>query len=261
MKRLSAPAHYLRGGIAAMDHGLVARQRMTERYLLGELDADVRQEFEEHFFDCPDCALDVRAGASFVEQSKVLLADESRLAGTSRLAPTLVPTKHVPARLPGLAALLGMFKPAFAVPVMAALLAVLGYQNMVTYPQLRSALNTPRVMPFASLNVGSWGGGQVVSIRHGEAFMLWTRISADGYPRHVAELYNPAGKLEWSLPIPSPAPDTSPRQELYPLQVPGAQREAGMYTLVVRGITATGESKEVGRGSFELQLRNDTNDK
>jgi Putative zinc-finger len=240
-----------------MDHELVARQRMTERYLLGELDAGACHEFEEHFFDCPDCALDVRAGALFVEQSKVLLADESRLELASRSAPTPVPAKPR-----WLAALLGMFKPAFAVPVMALLLAVLGYQNMVTYPRLKLALNSPRVLPFASVNVGSRGsGGQAISIRSGEAFLLFARIPADGYPRHVAELYNPAGKPEWSLPIPLSAPDTSPRQDQFPLQVPGAQREAGIYTLVVRGLTAAGESKEVGRGSFELQFKNDTNDK
>ncbi|MGP0020305.1 MAG: zf-HC2 domain-containing protein [Candidatus Sulfotelmatobacter sp.] len=240
-----------------MDHELVARQGMTERYLLGELDADGRHEFEEHFFDCPECALDVRAGALFVEQSKVLLADESRLASVSRGAPTLVP-----ARPHWLAALLGMFKPAFAVPVMAVLLTVIGYQNMVTYPHLKSALNSPRVLAFASVNVGSWGAGdQTIFIRPGEGFLLFARIPADGYPRHVAELYNPAGKLEWSLPIPVSAPDTSLRQDQFPLQVPGAQREAGIYTLAVRGFTAAGESKEVGRGSFELQFRNDTGDK
>jgi hypothetical protein len=244
----------------AIDHELVTRQRMTERYLLGELDADSRHEFEEHFFDCGECALDVRAGALFVEQSKALLADEPRLAGLSRSAPTLVPAQPAAAEPPWLASLLGMFKPAFAIPVMAALLTVLGYQNLVTYPQMKLALNSPRVLPFAFVNVGSWGGGQVVSIRPGEGFLLFARISADGYPRHVAELYNPAGKLEWSLPIPSSEQDTLPGQDQYPLQVPGAQREAGTYTLVVRGLTAAGESKEVGRGSFELQFRNDTND-
>lgn len=244
-----------------MDHELVARQRITERYLLGELEADALHEFEEHFFDCPDCALDVRAGALFVEQSNVLLADESRMAGVSRSTPTLVPAKDVRAKSSWLAALLGMFKPAFAVPVIAALLAVVGYQNLVIYPQLKLALDSPRVLPFAAVNVGSWGGGQTVSIRPGEGFLLFARISADGYPAHVAELYNPAGKLEWSLPIPSSERDTSPGQDQYPIQVPGAQRRAGIYTLVVRGLTAAGESKEVGRSSFELQFRNDTNDK
>src|SRR5450631_2029029 len=58
-----------------MDHDVVVRQKMTERYLLDELDPAARDEFEEHFFDCADCALDVHAGALFVEQSKVVLAE------------------------------------------------------------------------------------------------------------------------------------------------------------------------------------------
>ena len=58
-----------------MDHEGVVRQKLTERYLLGELDDQTRQEFEEHYFDCPDCAVDVRAGALFVEQTKVVLAE------------------------------------------------------------------------------------------------------------------------------------------------------------------------------------------
>jgi len=36
--------------------------------------------------------------------------------------------------------------------------------------------------------------------------------------------------------------------------VPPAAREAGNYILAVRGITAAGESKEVGRAPFELQI-------
>src|SRR6202163_2202941 len=60
-----------------MDHTAVVRQKMTERYLLDELDPQVRDEFEEHYFDCPECALDIRAGAQFVEQSKTVLAESS----------------------------------------------------------------------------------------------------------------------------------------------------------------------------------------
>lgn len=57
-----------------MDHNEAVRQKATERYLLDELDPDVRDQFEEHLFDCRDCALDVRAAAMLVEQSKVVLA-------------------------------------------------------------------------------------------------------------------------------------------------------------------------------------------
>jgi hypothetical protein len=234
-----------------MDHDVVARQKMTERYLLGELDADARHEFEEHFFDCPDCALDVRAGALFVEQSKVVLAEQSQPAAAGRSVPT-----HVPAKPGWLAGLREMFRPAFAAPVMAVLLAVLGYDNLVTYPQLKAALNSPRVLPFASVNVGSWGsGGPLISIDPGEGFLLFVRIPPDGCSRHTAELYNPAGKMEWSLPILSSVRNPSSAQDQFPVQVPGAQREAGAYLLVVRGLTAAGENKEVGRVSFELQIQ------
>src|ERR1700751_56088 len=60
---------------STMDHKEAVRQNATERYLLDELDPELRDQFEEHLFDCQDCALDVRAGAMFVEQSKVILAE------------------------------------------------------------------------------------------------------------------------------------------------------------------------------------------
>jgi hypothetical protein len=45
-------------------------------------------------------------------------------------------------------------------------------------------------------------------------------------------------------------------QDQWPLQVPGQNREAGTYTLKVRGVTTAGESKEIGSTSFELQIQN-----
>jgi hypothetical protein len=225
-----------------MHHDVVVRQKMTEKYLLGELDSEALHEFEEHFFDCPDCALDVRAGALFVEQSKVVLAGKAEPVAAGMRVTAPVPAK------PGW---LGWLRPAFAAPVMALLLTVVGYQNLVTYPQLQQALNSPRVLAFASVNVGTWGsGGTVIPIRPGEGFLLFVRIPPDGYARHSAELYSPDGKLEWSLTIP-----VSSAQDQWPVQVPGAKREAGNYTLAVRGVAAGGESKEVGRASFELQIQ------
>ena len=227
-----------------MDHDVVVLQKTTERYLLGELDPDARHEFEEHFFDCPDCALDVRAGALFVEQSKVVLAEKSQPVSAGSPVNVALPAK------PGWFAWL---RPAFAAPVMVLLLVVIGYQNLVTYPQLQQALNSPRVLPWASVNVGTWGsGGPVIPTHSGEGFLLFVRIPPDGgYSHYVADLYNPAGKLEWSLTIPASAV-----QDQWPVQVPGARRTAGSYALVVRGVTVAGETTEVGRASFELQIQN-----
>ena len=204
-----------------MDHDVVVGQKMTERYLLNELDPEVRDEFEEHFFDCPVCALDVRVGAMFVEQSKLVLAEKSIEATTPHPAPVK----------PGWSAWL---RPAFAVPVMALLLAVIGYQNLVTYPRLVRTMNSPKVYPIALVNVGTWGSSERVG----------------GYSYYKADLNNPKGKVEWTVTIPATS-----GQDQWSVQVPGADREAGRYTLAVHGVTAAGESKDVGRASFELQIQ------
>ena len=84
-----------------MDHKDAVRLNATERYLLNELDPDQLDQFEEHLFDCQECALDLRTGAMFVEQSKNLLEE-----------PTTVPKQAAP---PVRASWLSWLRPAFAV--------------------------------------------------------------------------------------------------------------------------------------------------
>ncbi len=231
-----------------MDHDMVVRQKMTERYLLDELDPAARDEFEEHYFDCKECALDVRAGALFVEQSKFVLAEKAEPV-VARLPAT--------ASVPAVPRWLAWLRPAVVVPVMVLLLTVVAYQNLVTYPHLQQALNSPQVLPWASVNVGTWGsGGPVIATRPGEGFLLFVRIPPEsGYSHYTAELYNPGGKLEWALTIPVASGKERSAQDQWPVQVPGANREAGSYTLTVRGVTAAGESRDIGHTSFELQIQ------
>jgi hypothetical protein len=229
-----------------MDHDAVVRHKMTERYLLSELDPAARDEFEEHFFDCPDCALDVRAGAMFVEQSKLALAEQSvpAYANVAEVSP-------VPVHRGWLAGLGLILRPAFAVPVFALLLMIIGYQNLVTYPDLQQALNAPQVLPWASVNVGTYGSETQVFAAPGKGFLLFMRIPpSDGYSQYTAELYNAAGKVEWSLTVPA-----NPGQDQWAIKIPEGNRKAGNYILKVRGLTVTGESKEVGQASFELQIQ------
>ncbi len=228
-----------------MDHAVAVDRKMTERYLLGELDPQACQEFEEHFFDCPECALDVRTAALFIEHSKSSLAKESEPVAAFSPVVRPVPPKPVLSE-PGW---LAWLRPAFAMPVMALLLAVIGYQNLVIYPRLQQA--RPQVLPSAFLSIGAMGSGdQTISIAPEQSFLLLVRIPPDSYPSHTAELYNPAGKLQWSLTLPS-----SSTQDQWPLQVPGAKRESGEYGLVVRGLTDNSEGKEVGRVTFDLQIQ------
>lgn len=222
-----------------MDHEEAVRLKATERYLLSELDPDQRDQFEEHLFDCHECALDVRAAAMFVEQSKSVLRDAMELAPLRVVAPPQTEW-------------FSWLRPAFAGPALVALLMVIGYQNLVAVPHLKQALNSPRVMPWAQVTVGTWGaGGPVVSALPGKGFMLLVRIPPeDGYLRYTADLNNPAGGLEWSLPIPA-----QPGEDQYLIQAPGTTGEAGKYTLAVSGVSATGERKDLGRTSFELRIQ------
>jgi anti-sigma factor RsiW len=227
-----------------MDHEIVVRQKMTERYLLNELDPEVRDEFESHFFDCPECARDIYAGSEFVEHSKIVLAEKTEPVPIRTTGRDLQPVNR---------GWLAWLRPARAASVLALLLAIVGYQNFVTYPRLRAELEQPRVMPWASVAVGTWGAGPASSltVRQGTGFVLFVRIPPDGtYTRYIADLYNPGGRLEWSLTIP-----TSPGQDQWPVEVPGANRNSGVYKIQVRGITAAGDSKDLGSTPFELQIQ------
>jgi hypothetical protein len=222
-----------------MDHDVVVREQMTERYLLDELDPDARDQFEGHFFECQECALDVRAGAAFIDHSKVVLSEEPVVS-------------RVPTPMPSSPGWLAWLRPVSAAPALAVLLAVVGYQNFVTYPQLTNALHRPQVLAWAPLNIATYGSdGQVIAVPQGGGFGLLVRIPPDSrYTQYTADLINPAGRLELSLPIPS---ESVHDQRM--VQIPAASREAGTYILKVHGITAAGESKEVGQSTFDLQIQ------
>lgn len=221
-----------------MDHEMVAAQKITERYLLNELDSEARDEFEEHYFNCQECAADVHGAASLVE--------EIRKGAIPNPEP-------LPSPIPASQSWIEWFRPTFMVPAMATLLAVVGYQNLVTYPQLVSQLSSPQILPWAPVNLDTYAGdGPTITAQPGQAFTLLVRIPPGGaYSQYIADLDNPADKSEWSFAFTIPPSS----QDQLSLQVPGAKRAAGRYKLTVRGITASGESQPVGETSFELQIQ------
>ena len=63
-----------------MDHSEAVGLKATERYLLHELSPEQLEQFEEHLFDCQDCAIDLRAAAMFLEQTKNILCQPQKKA-------------------------------------------------------------------------------------------------------------------------------------------------------------------------------------
>jgi hypothetical protein len=225
-----------------MDHTEVVRTKMTERYLLDELDSEVRDEFEEHFFECRDCALDVSAGAQFVAHSKVLLGESSEP----------VPIRAIAGPNRAQYGWLSWLRQPIAAFSMSLLLVTLGYQQLVTVPRLQSEASQSQVLPTAPVNLGTYGaGGPATTVPEGKGMVLFVRIPSDGsYARFTAELFAPGGKQEGSFTVPA-----TPGQDQWTVVVPTVHREAGTYTMAVHGITAGGERKDLGSTSFELQIQ------
>jgi len=244
---MSRGAYFRMRGNETMDHTTVVREKTTVKYLLNELDPALRDEFEEHYFDCVECAQDVSAGSEFVEQSKVVLAEsDAPIPVRATVRPIASPAGRDWSPWGGLAWL----RPAFAAPVLALLLAVVGYQNLVTYPRLQAELAQPQVLPAVSVNMAVYGAEEN-KVPAGKGLVLSLRIPPDGaFVRYKVELYNPAGKSAGSFTV---TPATG--QDQWSVSVPGVDREAGTYTMTAHGITASGETKDLGPTSFQLQIQ------
>lgn len=221
-----------------IDHEIAVQQKMTERFLLGELDSDKREEFEEHFFSCAECAHDVRAGVLFLDHSKVVLNEQQVVA-----VPVPAPQPPSPPWW------MRWLHPAFTAPVLALALAVAGYQNLVEYPRLLQ----PTVVAMAKIDVDSFSGDEKpLNVAQGSGFILQVRTPPNGnYLRNTAELLSPTGKVEGPITLPAAVDG----QAQWAIQFQSVNRQSGTYTLVIRGVNASGESKELSRKSFELQIQ------
>src|ERR1700742_2072949 len=176
-----------------MDHPEAVRQMAVEKYLLHELSPELRRSFEEHLFECPECEFDVQAGYALIDGSKEVLSKA-----------VVEPQPVVPGKQ---SSWLAWFRPGFAAPVMALLVAVVGYQNLVTVPALRSAaaaVQTPQVLNPVYLTVGrNRGLDQVTTIQHGQPLPLVLDISSEShFTSLLCELKSPTGEIQGSLSIP-----------------------------------------------------------
>ena len=238
-------------GVEMMNHSEALQQMAAERYLLDELTPDAREAFEEHLFDCAECALDLRAGAAFIEAAKIQLPG---LTGDSPFHPVSGALKVKNEWW------LFWRRPAFAAPAFASLLLVLGYQNLVTFPRLRAAASQPRLVPWAQLR-GDMRGGAPLSItadrQHGVAFPidLPAQLSEASYASYSIDVYDPQGKPVFSSVVLAPSESEDTPQRLG-LVIPGAMLRNGVYTVAVSGVAANGERTAIDRVACEIHLTN-----
>jgi hypothetical protein len=237
--------------IEPMNHSDAVAQMAAERYLLDELGPDARDEFEEHLFDCPECAMDVRAGDVFLREAKAQLPalvadDEARVRGVRDGVKPAKTQKDWFAWL----------RPAYLVPAFAALLMVVGYQNFVTLPELSAAANGPRLTPLSSLRGPTRGSEHqmlTVTRKLGLALpvdLLPVEMSATNFVSYSFTLTGPGGKVVWTSTLPAMKDENSQVS----LQIPGKLLSNGTYTVTVDGIGADGAHINTERYVFDVAV-------
>ena len=228
-----------------MDHDEAVRLRAVVKYVLGELPQTERDSFEEHYFDCGECALDVRSAAAFADNARNVLCQEAREEVLQAAAPTGGRWR-------------GWFKPIVAVPAFAVLLLVVAYQNIITIPRTKQEATTSTgemVTSVFSLQTANTRGGEAVKVRvHlNESFALKfdftpTRV----YSAYVCQLHDESGRFVLQAPVPG----TAINQEAQ-LVVPAGKVRPGEYSLVFTGGPGAGgqDSKaEVLRLRFVIEF-------
>ena len=235
-----------------MDHSEAVEQMATERYLLDEMTPEMRETFEDHLFDCQECTLDLRAGSAFVQEAKAQLPELTAELPRRQSAANTAPAQ----KKSFLSWLTPVFRPAFAAPVFAALLAVVGYQNFVTYPALRVAASEPHIAPWTSLHTDTRGANStpVHADPKSGVVLLVDLPSEPDYATYAFDLSDPSGKSAWTLSIPAPS-DNSSNDGTQSLTIPGAGLHNGAYTLTVFGVTSSGARSEIQRHVLDLQVR------
>jgi len=208
-----------------MDHSDAVRLRAAEKYISGELPEDLRDQFEEHYFDCVECANDLKALAIFASASRMVLEEEV--------------VAKVPPRLPA-AERTGWFtwlRPLVAVPAIGALAAIVVFQNTVTIPALKQRSATlPVAQAYGSSFrlQGTTRGESVstVSINPNESFALdFDFIPAQTFRSYQGLLLDDSGNSVLTFLVPGDLAN----KEVH-LTVPAGLVHAGKYSLVLNGV-------------------------
>jgi hypothetical protein len=231
-----------------MDHNQAIKEMAAERYLLNELTPELRDAFEEHAFNCPECALDLHAGSAFINIAK---GELPVLPAASPAESEPEPVRPIKKRIDWQAWL----RPAFAIPAFAALLVVVSYQNLATIPSLRRAASEPSVVPSASFHAGTRGNAhtQVEADRRHGAVLSIELPQDSGYVSFAFELYDPQGKQLWTRSI-TASQARSTGDGTVSLVIPGEGLVQGAYTLAISGTDAKGARSEVDRRALDLHF-------
>jgi len=215
--------------MANMNHHEAIQLQAAVKYVLGELSQIQREEYEEHYFECAECAIDLKALATFTDSTREVWRQEK----ANPLAADPVPA---------LGGWLRWFQPITAIPAFAALLLIIAYQNTVTIPQARNTSSRSVAEIYGQsflLHPSDTRGNEGIvneapfEVRPNEGFLLQLDfMPSSSFPAYLCQLQDASGRVLQQLTVPA----DKARKELH-LPVPaGLISRPGQYSLVFLGI-------------------------
>jgi len=229
-----------------MEHNEAIELKAAEKYVLRELPEELREAYEEHFFDCAECAADIKAATMFAATSREIFAHEQDQPATESGREF----GSVWSR---------WLRPMIAVPVFAALVLVVGYQNFVVIPQLksRSVASVQVLNTFSLAAANSRGAAAVrIAVRRGESFALDFDIPpAKGFRQYLCQLRDESGRILQQVSV--SAEQANKSVELF---VPAGMMQPGTYSIVIAGDAEQSgqfrEQDQVTRLDFAVAFKN-----
>lgn len=230
-----------------MDHTEAVRLQAAEKYLLGELSKEQREEYEEHYFSCAECAEELKTTVVFAEGTRQVFRDEAQERNAAQ------------ERDRGKESWFAWLRPAVAIPVFAALLLVIGYQNTLTIPGLKEANSRAAavkvVQSFSLLSVRAAGAGSLtIRVRPDEGYGLEVDIPpTSSAASYVCQVQDEAGQAKVTLMV-----SADEAKRTVHVNVPGGSLAAGKYAFVVYSDEApkvpTDKNNEVARLPFTVEF-------
>ena len=233
-----------------MDHNEAVRLQAAEKYLLGELPREQHAAFEEHFFDCSACAEEMKATAAFMESARQMSrAQASQTVDIKGLVPAS----------PTTGGWFAWLRPAFAVPVFAALLLFIGYQNGVTIPTLKQTSTSVVIgegaKSFSLLSADSRGEGSSapkIAVGSHEDFRLEVDMPGNSSTGYSCQIQSESGKVLATFTVSAEEAKNTVTRILR-----GGSLKPGRYTIAIfKGQTPaqTDNQSAAARKSFVVEF-------
>ena len=228
-----------------MDHLKATTIHAAERYLLNELSPEDREAFEAHYFDCRQCAEDVRTVFVFKENAQAVFAGDRAMAA----APQSQSSPGWFDRLRAAMAPSGWLSPAYALAAVI-LLGINGYQWQAGQ-MLRAdldELNTAHAPASVTLRPAARNGTETINIGRDERFVI---LEFEAPAGGACEVRNASGVVTHRTTVRAPQPG-----HLANIVLPASQLPTGRYEVIMRGQPDSANTQpgaEIARYPFTLQ--------